>query len=105
MLPKAVHLDFEKALNKGFANTFPTTTILNDFFHFIQVNVKKVQWLRINHSEIHNIVVDLNTLWYKVTKAEFDTYLKKFTSNWDKKEPQYIIYFRSTWLNLYLPMK
>jgi hypothetical protein len=37
-----VYLDFEEALADGFTKVFPNTSVMRDFFHFMQANVKKV---------------------------------------------------------------
>jgi hypothetical protein len=84
MLPKGFHLDFEPALNNAIANVFPGAAIMNDFFHLVQANVKKARWLRIERNEIRELVHDLNKLWYKATKGEFDVCLQEFLSNWER---------------------
>jgi hypothetical protein len=104
MLAKYCLLDFEEALADGFCKTFPDVTILNDFFHFIQANVKRASQLGLK-SVVKDIVTDLNTLWYKPTKQEFDVYLNAFLNKWDKEAPHYSTYFRSTWLDRYSPIK
>jgi hypothetical protein len=97
-------VDFEKALNDAIHITFPDVVILNDFFHFIQANVKRVTQLGLK-SVVKDIVVDLNTLWYKSTKREFDVYCNQFLDKWDKEAAQYSSYFRSTWLERYSPVR
>jgi hypothetical protein len=51
----------------------------------------------------HDLVCELNVLWAKPTKAEFDSCLGKFLTEWDKKKPQYSGYFRATWLEHHEP--
>jgi hypothetical protein len=102
MSPKEVHLDFEEALSAGFVRVFPNATPMKDFFYFIQANVKKAGQLGMA-THRSKIVVRLNTLWYKPTKAEFDTCLKEFLGEWDKKAPQYTAYFCFTWLDRFVP--
>jgi hypothetical protein len=77
MRPKYCLLDFEKALAEGFRKAVPDALVLHDFFHFIQANVKKVGQLGMK-SDVSDIVADLNTLWYKPTKEEFDVCLTEF---------------------------
>ena len=77
MAPIRVVLDFEEALGKAFTKVFPTTTITRDFFHFMQVNVKRVGQLGLK-SEVKVVVKDLRTLWYSLDKAMFDSQLNDF---------------------------
>jgi transposase-like protein len=100
--PQGVYLDFEEALADGFTKVFPNASVRRDLFHFVQANVKKVGQLGMK-SDSHEIVVALNLLWHKATKAEFDAYLNEFLDEWDRRAPQYTSYFRSTWLNRYTP--
>jgi hypothetical protein len=102
--PKYCLLDFEEALAEGFHKAVPDVLVLHDFFHFIQANVKKAGQLGMKLN-VSNIVTDLNTLWYKPTKEEFDVCLAEFIRQWDIRAPQYTAYFRSTWLDLHPPRK
>lgn len=102
MSPKEIHLDFEEALANGFSVVFPSAAILRDFFHFIQANVKKLLQLGLK-SNIKSVVADLNTLWYKPTKREFDANLDSFLDKWDKETMGYTPYFRSTWVTRFTP--
>lgn len=43
MLLQGVLLDFKEALAQGFEHIFPEATVLNDFFHFMQANVRKIK--------------------------------------------------------------
>lgn len=103
MSPKEIHLDFEEALANGFSAVFPSAAILRDFFHFIQANVKKLNQLRLPRTEISAVVADLNALWYKPTKREFDANLVAFLDKWDEATQGYTPYFRSTWLTRFTP--
>lgn len=42
MSPRGVLLDFEEALSQGFVKVFPEASVLADFFHMVQANVKKI---------------------------------------------------------------
>jgi hypothetical protein len=95
-------LDFEEALADGFTKVFPNASVMRDFFHFMQANVKKVLQLGMK-SCMHDVVTGLRCLWHKPTKSNFDTYLNEFIDEWERKAPQYLSYFRSTWLNRYMP--
>jgi hypothetical protein len=104
MLPKAVYLDFEKALADGFVKVFPGATPMKDFFHFMQANARKVKGdLKLEKYERTAIRDALKILWHKPTKAKFDTCLQALLSRWDRRIPQYSAYFRLTWLNLNPP--
>jgi hypothetical protein len=97
-----VYLDFEEALSDGFTKVFLNASVMRNFFHFVQANVKKVGQLGMK-SDLHDIVIGFNFLWHKATKAEFDTYLNEFLDEWKRKASQYVSYFCSTWLNHYTP--
>lgn len=92
MHPDEFHLDFEKPLSQALSATFPSATILKDFFHFIQANVKKAKGLNMKPL-MRNLVKDLNTLWYQPTKANFDTYLNEFLGKWERLTMYYTTYF------------
>lgn len=104
MKPKFCLLDFEEALAKTLCKTIPDVLIFHDFFHFIQANVKKAGQLGMK-LDVSNIIFDLNVLWYKSTKKEFDVCLTEFICWWDIKAPQYTVYFCLTWLDLHSPKK
>jgi transposase-like protein len=102
MFPQQVHLDFEEALSAGFLKVFPEATLMKDFFHFIQANVRKAGQLGLK-SVAKEISDGLNVLWAKPTKEEFDSHLDEFLGKWDKRAPQYSGYFRSTWIQNHPP--
>jgi len=54
-------------------------------------------------SSVGDLVKDLNALWEKLNKGEFDTYLLEFLNKWNARMPSYCSYFRSTWLELHPP--
>jgi hypothetical protein len=101
MRPTEVYLDFEKALSDAFTNVFLLATVTRDLFHFIQANVKKMGKLEYG-SRVTQLVEDLNVLWEKPGKGEFDAYLLEFLDKWNAI-PSYCGYFRSTWLELHPP--
>jgi transposase-like protein len=103
MRPTEVYLDFEKALSDAFTNVFPSAIVARDLFHFIQANVKKAGKLGYG-SSVGDLVKDLNALWGKPSKGEFDAYLLEFINKWNSRMPSYCGYFRSTWLELH-PLK
>jgi hypothetical protein len=100
--PKEIHVDFERALANGLTHVFPTATVLKDFFHFIQANVKRIGQDGLK-SQAHNLVVDLNELWEQPTEAEFHGYLKVFLDKWQNIQPNYAKYFSSTWIKQFNP--
>jgi hypothetical protein len=102
MRPEEIHLDFEESLSQGFSGVFPSTTVMKDFFHFVQANVKKAQKLNMKPL-LRDLARDLNTLWYQPTKLDFDAYLNQFLDKWDKQSMYYTSYFRSNWLNRFSP--
>jgi hypothetical protein len=99
MRPTKVYMDFEKALSDSFTNVFPLATIARDRFHFIQANVRKMSKLGYGPS-VSDLVKDLNVLWEKPSKEDFDTYLLEFLDKWNTIS-SYCGYFRSTWLELH----
>jgi hypothetical protein len=104
MHPKEIHLDFEVALAAGFSNIFPYVSIMQDFFHFMQANVKKLGQLGMT-GDVNDVVEDLRALWYKPTKIEFNTNLEEFLSKWDRLSQGYTPYFRTTWVKRFSPQE
>jgi hypothetical protein len=102
MSPKAVLLDFEEALSEGFIKVFLNAAIQRDMFHFVQANVKQAGQLGLK-TNVKEIVVDVNILWYASTKQEFDREVAQFLDKCDKREPSYSTYFRTNWLNRFPP--
>jgi hypothetical protein len=98
MSPKAVLLDFEKALAVAFTNVFPTVSVQCDLFHLVQANVKQAGQLEFKvHAK--EIVIDVNVLWFASTKQ--DREVAQFFDKWDKKKPSYSAYFCTNWLNCF----
>jgi hypothetical protein len=77
MQPTEIYLNFEKALSNVFTNIFSSTTVTCDLFHFIQANVRKIDKLGYG-SKVIDLVKDLNMLWEKPDKKEFNAYLVGF---------------------------
>ena len=102
MSPLGALLDFEEALSQGFEHVFPEAAVLNDFFHFVQANVKKIGQLGFK-SHAHSVVVGVNKLWYARTKANFDKETVEFLAEWDNTVPAYASYFRKNWLKRFKP--
>jgi hypothetical protein len=94
MHPRKIHLDFEVALALSFLNVFFYVSIMQDFFHFMQANVKLRQLGMVG--DVKEIVADLNILWFKPTKIEFYTNLEEFLHKWDRLSQGYTLYFRAT---------
>jgi hypothetical protein len=105
MHPKEIHVDFEEALKQGCMGVFPGTPVFHDFFHFVQANVKKLGQLGMSRYG-SKIAAELNTLWYKPNKEDFDKYLCEFLGKWDRAEViarTYTNYFRATWISRFSP--
>jgi transposase-like protein len=102
MSPKAVLLDFEETLSAAFINVFPAASVQRDLFHLVQANMKQAGQLGLK-AHAKEIVIDVNVLWFAPTKQEFDREVAQFLNKWDKKEPSYSTYFRTNWLNRFLP--
>jgi hypothetical protein len=99
MTPEAVLADFEEVLTKGFINVFPWTVVYNDYFHFMQVNVRRLGQMGLQ-SKAEDVMVGLYSLWYAPSKKEFNTALVLFLAEWDRHIPTYTTYFRRNWLKL-----
>lgn len=95
-------LDFEKAFSNVFTNMFPTTTIVHDYFHFVQANIKKVGVLGLK-AKTKRVEGDLCLHWYLLTKATFDTRLHELLDKWCCNILQYASYVESTWLEHFPP--
>jgi hypothetical protein len=93
MSPEAMLCDFEEALSQGFTNVFPWAVVYNDFFHFMQANVRRLGQMGLQ-SEVEDARVGLQSLWYAPTKQEFDAALVVFLEEWDGRAPTYTSYFR-----------
>lgn len=104
MSPKGVLLDFEEALGQAFEHVFPCASVLGDFFHFVQANIRRVGELGHKHLA-HDVGEALNKVWYAKTKADFDNEVVQFLEEWEDKVPGYTTYFRNNWLNRYHPEK
>jgi hypothetical protein len=77
---------------------FFTVSVQRDLFHLVQANVKQAGQLELKvHAK--EIVIDVNILWFALTKQEFDREVAQFFDKWDKKKPSYSAYFCTNWLN------
>jgi hypothetical protein len=97
MSPLGVLLDFEKALVQGFENVFPEAAVLNDFFHCMQANVRKIGQLGFKN-RASAVVAGVNHLWHARTKVEFDKAVVSFLTKWDDVVSAYTTYFHRNWL-------
>jgi transposase-like protein len=86
-------LDFEEALASAFTAVFPNCTIMRDYFHFKQANLRKLQKIGLSHLR-SEVAADLSVIWNADTKKEFDTLLDEFLNKWDRRAPSYTDYFR-----------
>jgi hypothetical protein len=101
MDPKYLLLDFEQPLSDDFQNVFPDVIIARDHFHFIQANIKHLGKLGLQNL-VTEVSQDLDVLWEKSSKEEFDGHLITFLNKWDKRASQYSEgYFRPNWLSQY----
>jgi hypothetical protein len=102
MAPEAVMADFEEALTKGFINVFPWAVVYNDYFHFMQANVRQLGQMGLQ-SKVQSVKVGLHSLWYAPGKKEFNSVLVPFLAEWDKHISTYTSYFQRNWLEHYPP--
>jgi hypothetical protein len=100
MAPKTALIDFEEALTQGFEHIFPEASVLGDFFHFVQTNVKKIGELGFKNLA-SEVVVGMNKVWGATPKAAFDREVLQFLTEWDDRMPAYTSYFRKNWLDRY----
>jgi hypothetical protein len=70
MAPKAVLMDFEEVL-EGFEHVFPEDSVLGDFFHFVQTNIRRIGELGFK-SLAEDMVIEVNKVWSVKPKAAFD---------------------------------
>jgi hypothetical protein len=59
MAPKAALMDFKEALVQGFEHIFPEASVLGDFFHFVQANVRRIGELGFKNL-VSEVVVGVN---------------------------------------------
>lgn len=95
-------MDFEEAMASAWWEVFPNCSIIRDFFHLKQANVKKAHKIGLSDFR-EKIAYDLGIIWYADTKVDFDACLQVFLDKWDEKAPEYTDYFRRVWLGQHSP--
>lgn len=102
MSPLGLLADFEEALAQGFEHVFPEASVFNDFFHFVQANVKKIRQVGYKKYE-KDVVIGVNRLWYTKTKTDFEEEVVNFLAEWNGVVSTYATYFRKNWLKQFKP--
>ena len=97
-----VVIDFEEATASAFNVVFPDCTIMRDYFHLKQANMKKFHKIGLSHlrKEIRH---DISVIWNADTKEEFDARLDMFLDKWNERVPAYTDYFRRVWMGQHQP--
>jgi hypothetical protein len=102
LTPLRVALDFEDTLAEGFVHVFLNTIICGDFFHLMQVNVKKICQFHLQELET-NVINGVQELFYTTSKSEFNVGVANFLTDMDVCAPTYATYFKCIWLTHYEP--
>jgi hypothetical protein len=75
---------------------------MRDYFHFKQVNLRKLQKIGLSHLR-SEVSADLSVIWNADTKEEFDKHLDQFLDKWDRRALLYTEYFRRVFMGQHPP--